>query len=256
MDPLLNHLGPFLMVVMRLGGALLAAPIVASAAIPIQVRTLLTFALALAVYPTLPAPQQSPITLDLFSLTGAAAGEVAIGFVIGLLALLPITSVQLSGLLMGQQLGFGLASVYNPAVEADTDLLGELLLYVALGVYITIGGVEAVYLALCHTFQRIPIGGFGAGNAPLDVLVGVIGSGFELALRVSLPLMAIVLMETVATSFLSKTMPQLNVLSVGFAVKIVLGFVAILAGLHAMQSVIGEHVGEIGRRMLLWSSGG
>jgi flagellar biosynthesis protein FliR len=256
LQQLLDQLGPFLLATFRIAGVFLVAPLLASTSIPVLARTLLVFALGLAVYPMLPAWQCKPVAMDLVALAWGAAGETLLGFSIGLLMLLPMTAVQLAGHFMGQQMGFGLATVYNPALEADTDLLGDLLGYIAIGLFLTIGGMEALFLAVCRTFERVPLGGMELTGAPLDLLTGLLASGFELATRVSMPLTAIILIETVASAFITKTLPQANILSIGFAVKIVLGFLALIAGLTAMQWAIGDDVGMTVRQVLNWAAGG
>jgi len=258
MQDLVNHVGPFCLTLFRLSGVFLVAPILASTMIPAMARALLTAALAVAVYPVLPAAQQAPMALDPFTLAWAVAGETILGFCIGLLMMMPLAAVQLSGLLMGHQMGFGLAQVYNPALEADTDILGDLLGYLALGVFLTIGGLEGMFLAVARTFAVVPLGslaGGGLGPGPMELVVGVLSAGFELALRVAMPVLGIILIETVAMGFLSKTMPQLNVMSIGFAIKIVLGLGAVILGLSHAQTAVSDHVGEVARLVMGWTAG-
>ncbi len=238
-----------------MSGLFLVAPVIASVAIPAQARVLLTLSLSLVIYPTLPAVQQQPIALDLFTLALGAMMEVFIGFTIGLLALLPLTAMQLGGLFIGQQLGFGLAQISNPALETDSDILGELLIYVALGVFLAFGGVDLMFLALCKTFAHIPLGGYSPASAPLSLLLGVLGSSFDVALRVTLPVLGILLMETIATAFISRTLPQFGITSIGFGIKIILGLIAIIAGLRAMEDTASDFIRTSLEQLLTWSIG-
>lgn len=259
MTHLLDHVGPFLLVAFRLSGVMLAAPLMASVVIPMKVRALLILALAATLYPAIPPASQAfalRTDLDLYVLGWAVMGEVFIGYCIGLLAMLPVAAVQLAGMIMGLQMGFGLASIVNPALETETEPIGEMLTYLALYVFIMIGGLEAAFIAAANTFAHTPPGAFhaGGGLAPINLITGIIASGMELAMRVSLPLMGIVLMETVATAFLAKTLPTLNLMSVGFAVKIVIGLLALVVGLRAIDDALAGHVSETLRQVLFWSS--
>ncbi len=260
MEALVLQVVPFLLVFSRLSGVMLAAPILASTVIPGKVRVLLVIGLTAAVYPTvlpgaLAGSTVNPsANLDILTLAVAVAGEVMLGFLIGLLAMLPIAAVQLSGVVMSLQLGIGLGSIVNPALDTESDVIGELLTHIALAAFLVMGGLEMVFVAVCNSFAHVPLAGFGPSLAPLDLLVGTLQSGFELALRLSLPLMGLILMETVATAFVSKTMPQLNILSIGFAVKIILGLGALIAGLRAIDHATGEHIREVGRTLLEWTA--
>lgn len=254
---LFDHVGPFVLVLSRLSGVMILAPLLASASIPTQARALLAVMMTLAVYPVLPAQEQAAsLPGDVLSLGVLVAGETLVGFSIGLVAMLPLAAAQLAGLVMGLQMGFGLAAIVNPALETESDLLGEALLYLALGAFLAMGGLEALFLAAASSFGHVPMGMASASMAPAQLVSGVISSGFEVAMRVSLPLMAIILAETIATGFLAKTIPQMNILSLGFAVKVIAGLAAIVAGLRAMDGALSEHVGETMRRLLLAAQGG
>lgn len=255
MDQLRDHLVPFVLVAFRLSGVFMLAPILASLVVPMQVRVLLVGLLAVIVYPTVPAAALGPVPGDAIGLALAVVGEVLIGFSIGLLAMLPVAAVQLAGFVMGLQMGFGFAQIINPTLETESDLLGELLIYMAMSLYLLLGGLEATFLAVCNTFAHIPLAGFSPAAAPLDLVTGTLAGGFELAIRLSLPLLAIVMLETVASAFLMKTMPQINIMSIGFATKIVLGVAAIIVAARAINTSIGDHVIEVGRAILRFSIG-
>ncbi|MCA3004338.1 MAG: flagellar biosynthetic protein FliR [Planctomycetaceae bacterium] len=250
MESLYAHVMPFLLVLFRLSGLFIFAPLLASMTIPTRVKILFAFSLTLCVYPTLPAGPAVSLPTDVFGLGFVVMTEVALGVIIGLLAMLPVVAVQLGAALMGQQMGFGLVTVYNPAMESDSDLLGELMLYVALGVFMALGGLEAMFVAVAESFAKVAPGGFAVGMAPLDLVAGVVSAGTELALRVSSPVLAIILLETVASGFLTRTMPQMNLMSIGFALKIGLGLLALVGGLTAMQHAVDQHIGEMGAKMV------
>lgn len=232
------------------------APLLASTLNPATARTLLVVSFTAAVYPLAAGHVAAPFLADLneVSLVFALLSEVLLGFVIGLLMMIPVAAVQLGAVIMGQQMGFGLASVYNPALETESDLLGELLLYLALGAYILMGGVEASILAVLRTLEGVPLGAAPLHSAPLDLVVGVLSSGMELALRISAPLLAIIFFETIASGFIMKSLPQINIMSIGFGLKIMLGLVAIIGGLSASDLAIGEHIASVARLVIHWAS--
>lgn len=240
LDPIINHAAPFLLVLFRLSGLLLFAPILSSATIPVRIRLLLVFTLALALYPTLPPAAQSPPPTDLFSLAPLIFAETFIGLVIGLLASLPMFAVQLAGLVVGQQTGMALGVVFNPALESDADPLSQLLMLAALSIFVAMGGLELCFLALARSFQHAPIDAWSTHTGALDVTLAVLSAGFEIALRISAPVMAVLLIETIASAFLAKTIPQINILSIGYGVKVVLSFVAIIGSMHVMAGVFSD----------------
>ena len=255
--PLLEHLAPFLLVLFRLSGLFIFAPILASTTIPAKFRALICFMFAVAIYPTIPSDQMRPIELDLFTLGPAIFAETLIGLAIGLLAALPLFAVQLGGMIMSQQAGMSLGTVYNPALETDTDILGQFLQYSAMVIFISMGGLEILFLACTKTFASVPVGQAlslgAAGLSPIDLFTGLVASGFNLALRVASPVLCIIFIETVVSALVMKTMPQLNIMSIGFAVKIVATTLALIAGYAAIGEVLSDDLNDTLGQVLRWA---
>lgn len=254
LEPILNHIAPFLMVLSRLSGLLLFAPALGSPIIPAKVRLLIVVMFTLALYPTIPPSQQTPISLDLLSVSAAVFSETLVGLTIGLIATLPMHAAQLGGLMIGQQVGISLGTIYNPALDIESDVLGQLLVYVALAVFLVVGGLESMFLALAQTFVHIPIGGVTLSILPADLFLAITASGFEVALRVSAPIMAVLLFETVATAAVTKTMPQLNITSIGFAIKIVAALVVLSMSIATVEQVFREDAHRTLSAVLNWAS--
>jgi flagellar biosynthetic protein FliR len=267
LTPLIPHLVPFLLVLFRLGGLFIFAPMIGSPVVPVRVRTLIALIFAVGLYPTL-AASPSRVPLDLFSIGFAAFFEVLIGAGIGLIAALPMYAVQLGGQVGGQQLGLGLAGIYNPAVDTESDVFGQLLLYVALSIFAAMGGLELAFISVAHTFGHIPPGeawanasvlvGGGGGHGRLvlgDLMLGLVTSGFDVALRISTPILGIILLETLATAFLMKTIPQLNIMSIGFGTKVILGLFILTVSVGALSEVIGDDVRHTCDAMVRWAAG-
>ena len=113
----------------RLGGLFLLAPILGGESIPARVRVLLALAMTLVVYPTLPMGPQLPFEADMIALLPMVAAEVLIGLSIGALATLPVLAVQAGGQFISQQMALGIASVFDPATNADADLISQTLTF-------------------------------------------------------------------------------------------------------------------------------
>ncbi len=233
-ESILPHLPGFLLVLTRFTGLFLFTPLLTPTLIPRQVLVLFAAAMALAVYPTIDHSASLPERLDLFSLAPMMASEILIGAAIGLIASIPLITAQLAGLIMGQQMGLGLATVFNPAVNIEGDNLGQLLFTIAVAAFLVSGGLESLFSTLVSTFASVPLGGFPLSSAPLPLLVDVLASGFEVALRVAMPILVILFMENIATGFIMKTIPALNIMAFGFPIKILAGLAVIIGALTIM----------------------
>ncbi len=254
-EPLLAHVVPFALVVTRLVGLFVFAPMISSVSIPMQAKALVAVTLAAAVYPSIPAAYAGGASLDLFGLLPLLVSETLIGVCVGLIAAVPVMMLQLGGHVAGFQMGLSIASVYNPEFETQSDVVGETLFYLGFAIFLAVGGLEAMYAALLETFERVPLGGMAVSAVPLDTFVGLATSGFEMALRVSAPATAMVFMVMVAMGFVMKTMPQINVMSVGFAVKIVAGLLATAMALQVIHNVASDEAQRVLDLLARWAGG-
>lgn len=249
LTPLLPHLPIWALVLFRLSGVFFFAPMIGSGVIPVKVKVFLALGLSFCIYPMLltPGSQASVMMnhmiangLSLPGLIGAVASELLIGLAVGFGAVLPLTGMQLAGHIADQQLGFGIGGIYNPDMAEESGVVGQIYFQLALAVFILAGGHRVILGTLVGTFDHIPLGGFYADADFLRLMTGLLTSSFDLALRVSAPLLCLVFLETVAMGFLARTVPQLNIMSIGFALRILIGSLVLIAALSSKAGVFVE----------------
>lgn len=251
-EPLLNHLVPFALVVARLGGLFVFTPLLSNTGLPRKFRALLAVMFGAAVYGGLPGAMQVSPEVSVAGLAPLVVSEFMIGLIMGFLAGLPILGLDMAGTIMGHQMGMGLGRVYNPDFGGDSDSLGQILMYTALAVFVAVNGLDAVFLALVYTFGRVPIGAMSSGGVPLESIVGVLSSGTELALRVSAPIMCIIFLIMIALGLIGKTMPQINIMSVGFTFKMFFGLAVLAASMATIQQVTKEEIENVLGMIVEW----
>ena len=69
------------------------------------------------------------------------------------------------------------------------------------------------------------------------MVTGLLLSAVEVALRVAAPVIAIIFLQSIAMGFVSRTVPQLNILSLGFPLRILVGFTVMVGGLVVIADV-------------------
>ncbi|MFT5424212.1 MAG: flagellar biosynthetic protein FliR [Phycisphaerales bacterium] len=252
LEPYIAHLIPFSLVLSRVVGLFLFTPMLSGTSLPRQIRVVLALTFAVAVYPMVP-PQQFPTEMGLMGLAPMLISEALVGVVIGLIALIPLAALQMGGYIMGHQMGLAMARSYNPEMGAESSALGQLMFYLGAMIFLSIGGLDLVFLALATTFTTLPMGGLTSTAAPLDAIVRLLGAAFEFAMRISMPVSAVVGMLLIAIGFIMKTMPQINVMSIGFAIKIIAGLSATSAMLYVLQDVSAIEIQRVLDIMLEWA---
>lgn len=241
MAPILPHVPAFLLVLFRLAGLFIFAPMFGSSVIPMRIRLFLALALSLCIYPI--APVQAP-PLSLISLPFVCGSEMLIGLIIGFGASLPLVAVQMGGLMMGHQIGLGLARVINPDTEEQTEILSQLMFMAALVIFMLLDGHHILIHALVRSFHNIPLGGYRPDGSILQILTGMLGTMFDLAMRLAAPLLCLIFLETIAMGFVARTVPQLNILSLGFPLRILVGLLLIISISAVMYEAVAKYIIE------------
>ncbi len=259
LSDILPHVPVALLVVTRISGLMILGPFFGSSLIPMRVKVSLSLVLGLAVYPVVGvgaggAPV-AELPLDLWQLAPVMAMELMIGLVIGYVASLPLVALQVGGLLMGQQMGLGFARSFNPAIDDNADILGQILFFMVLAGFLLIGGHESLLLALLNTFEHIPLpaaASFAPDGELLTLLTALLTAAMELALRVAAPLLALIFLQTLAMGFIAKTVPQVNILTLGFPLRIIAGLLIAIVGLVVINDVMMDEIDRMLELLFRW----
>lgn len=236
----IEHIEPFVLLIARFGGLCVFAPVLSTASIPLKAKALLIFMFAVASYPGMALASPLEPAADLAMLGVSVAIEASIGAAIGFFAALPLYAAQLGGLIIDHQMGLGLGAVYNPLLDTEGTVLGDLLMYIAMATFLSIGGMDVLYVGVLRTCEQVPLASFQAPTPPLRMLTAMVTSGCELSLRLAAPVLCIILVELICSTFIMKTMPQINIMSIGFPIKVLLGFTALILATRALGGAIAE----------------
>ena len=251
-----RSMGPAMLVTMRIGGLAIYAPVLSTTSVPMRLKVLLVFVAGIGAFMLLSAKgvPMPEVAMNPWSIVPLAAVEIGIGAFIGFLATMPMLAMQTAGMINGQQMGLGFARFYNPAVGEESDVVQQLLYFLALSTFLMMGGLEAIFLSTLRSFEYVNAGVFLEGSNTLPILMGMVLGATEIGMRVALPLLGVVFLETVAMGFVSKTVPQLNVLSLGFPLRIMIGLTVMIAGLSVIDAVAAEWIGTVLDQIHIWAT--
>lgn len=157
------------------------------------------------------------------------AGEAMIGVIMGFFVSIIFAAFSTAGQFFAFQMGFSAASAYDALSQVENPLMGQFLNFVAMLVFMQ-----------TQWFQRFFLGGLAksieavnafslvfAREAIMGLLLKGLSNLFADALLIALPIMGTLLLITVCTGLLSKAAPQMNLLSEGFPIMILVSFFVI-----------------------------
>lgn len=236
-----DHFVTLTLVLARTSGLVVTAPIYGTTEVPTQVRVLLAFAMALLIAPgQLAAPVQMPdATLSYLVIVG---GEALLGVILGLGIMIVISGIQLAGQIIGQLSGMSLAEVFSPGVDSNLPLFSQVFYLFALTLFVSIGGHRLVMAGLLDTFATMPPGHVAFSSSIVEMLTTLLVQSFSLGIRVVAPATVALLLTTVVMGLISRTLPQLNVLSFGFGVSALATFGTLWVSMGSIAWVFQEQI--------------
>lgn len=219
------------LVLARVTGLFLTAPVFSSSAVPMRVKVYASLAVSLVVLPNVLGAR--PIVNGWGDLIGGLASELALGAIFGFALNLMFVGLQLGAHFVSQQSGLSMAEMFNPAFDSQADIVGSIYYWVVTMSFLALGGHRMLISSILDTFRVLPPMGFLWRDSISRLVLDTMGACFELALRVAWPALLALLLSELALGFVSRTMPQLNILTMGFPMRILVGLAVMVVTMAA-----------------------
>lgn len=232
---IIGNASTFLFVFVRTGAVIMTAPIFGALNVPMQVKAGLSFVIALIltqITAYVPLPQ------GFVSLVLSLLGEMLIGAAIGLCVRFIFTGIEFAGQVASFQMGIGMASAYDPINSAQVTVFGKMMSILTLLIFLSVNGHLMVLMALSRSFEVIPPYGFHLSSSLIEGMVNFSKEIFLLAIKFSAPVMAILIFVNIGLGIMARTVPQLNMFVVGFAITIMVGFVVMALSLPVFETAV------------------
>ena len=221
----------FLFILSRLTGLFVTAPILSSRSVPLRIRSLLVVALAMLVTPLYwTIPVQSPENVVLLAVF--VGKEIILGMSLGLGMTILFAGLQVAGQTVAQMSALSLLDVVDPTSDNDVSVISQLFNVIALSCFLLIGGHRQVVEGLLETFQWMPPGDVHFVNGIITTLTEITAHSFSLSIRAAAPAVAALLLATIVLGLINRTLPQINILAVGFGINslVLIGTLALTLG--------------------------
>lgn len=234
-----NQFLVFVLILTRISGLVVSAPVLGLKVAPIQVRAFLAVSLAIMVTP-FHWQAIAQIPLSTLGLAAMLAQELLLGLSLGLAILVLFSGLHVTGQIMGQLSGMSLAESYDPSQDASVPIFTEIFDKVTLAIFVIIGGHRELMQVLLDTFRWMPPGKSALGETLVDALTEVTCNSLALGIRAAAPALVSLLLANLVLGLISRTLPQLNVMAVGFGLNIMIVMVVAAASLGAVAWLFQE----------------
>ena len=218
---LAQWLWPFL----RIGGFIMAAPVLGTRALPMRARMILVLAITSVL-----APVVTPAThIEPLSAVGllTVVQQIIIGATIGMVLRLTFMVFEFAGQFVAQQTGLGFAAMVDPTSGSQVPVLAHLYVILASLIFFVTDAHLTLIKLLGDSFILLPVGPLGLSSAGADIIVDWSATLFVSALLLSLPAVIALLAINLAFGVMSRAAPQLNIITIGFPVTILVGVMVV-----------------------------
>jgi flagellar biosynthetic protein FliR len=225
----------YLLVFARIGSMLMLLPGLGELSVPVRMRLTVALVLAAVLLPLHRAEYQidlrtlGPVLQMLFQ-------EILIGVLLGMTARLTISSLQVAGSVVAQQLGLGFVTAVDPTQGQQGAIVGNFLTLLGITLLFATNLHHLVIAALDDSYSL-----FRPGEVPLTgdmaaLTTQTISSAFRVGIQLSGPFLVFGILFNVGLGLLSRLMPQMQVFFVAMPLSILGGLLILLLVIGAMMT--------------------
>ncbi len=224
----------YLLVFSRVGAMVMLLPGFGTMGVPARVRLVLALAISLALTPTVEGAYSTENPQSFLSLAILLGQEVTAGVLVGGMAAVIMSALQVAGFLIASQIGLSYAQTIDPTQNTQGAVVGN---------FLTLLGTVMIFLtdlhhlaigAIAGSYRMLPPGGHLPTADMAQLVIRLVSSSFALGFQLAAPFLVFGFAVYAALGILAKLMPQLQVFFVAVPINILCGFVIMLAMLGSM----------------------
>jgi flagellar biosynthetic protein FliR len=153
--------------------------------------------------------------------------EVFIGLALGMLTRFFFHAIAMGSEMISMSLGLNAASAFNPISGISSNLIEQFQGLLAVLVFLSIQGHHLLIAGITQSFEFIPITTMSLKMSGLSEFVFWSKNLFEIAIKVSAPIVSSLFLVNLSMGILGRAVPQINVFVTSFQVTILVGFLVL-----------------------------
>ena len=179
-----------------------------------------------------------PLVLEVFR-------SMVIGILLSFTVNLVFTAVRYAGAIAGMQIGFAIVNSFDPMSNSQVSVIAQLYYILAVLLFFVTGAHQLLVGAIFQSCQAVPpfTALDPAGGAWF--LMKEFGTIFSLGWKMAAPVVRVLLLVSASMGVVVKTVPQINVLVVGFPIKIAVGLITLGLSLVFFKEVVLVMLGNL-----------
>lgn len=227
----------FSLILMRMTGAIVFNPIFGRSNVPARMKAGLILFLSLLLYSGFGGELgRQPVGILDYGVM--LIKELFVGFVLGFSMELAVMILRYASAIMDFSMGLSMAQVYDPQYNGQVTVTSG----VYYGFFVLLFFATNCHLRVIQIFFQsadvLPFGMVTLNTELPQAILVVFRENIAIGLQYAFPLIAIELVTEAAVGILMRMIPQINVFSVNFQIKIIVGLLTLLMLFSPMSDKI------------------
>ena len=239
----------FLLCFSRVLALIAAIPVFAGSQLAIRMKIGLAVATALLLFPSMASHTPQNIS-SITELGILLINEVILGALIGLTAQLIFTGVSFGGTIIGYQMGFAAANIFDPQTTQQLSLMSQFINILAILIFLALNGHHFFFQAIIESYITLPPGYLDFSGGVVPKLTHLGSQMFILGMKFSAPVIALLLISSLVLGILSRVFPQLNVFMLSFPMNIGISFFVIGLTLNTALLILRREFDTLGYNIM------
>jgi flagellar biosynthetic protein FliR len=233
----------FFAVMVRVSVLIALLPVFGDKAIPAPVKILLSLACSFAIFPGL--VKQGLVRPGDAALWATTTGgivmtigqEILVGLVLGFTAKLIFDAIHVGANMVSNMMGFSMASTYDPHHETQTTVVAEIQVAIAMLAFLALDGHHLLLHGALDSFRYCGIGEAGLTQLVESRLIEMTGLVLKFGIQMAAPITIVMFAVNVAIGVFSKSMPQVNILTLSLGISAFAGLMVLMLTATEFQTV-------------------
>lgn len=227
----------FLLIFARMSGCIFFNQIYGRGTLPAIFKISLSVLLTFTVYDLLPPAYDYSIN-TMLEFAVLILKELLIGYIIGHIISMFFSIVVIGGEVMDMQIGMSMSKIYDPSSNVSIGITGSFLNAFLLLIFFSAGGHISLVQIFITSCKLINVGQFSIPDNMFFNMVDMFTEILTLALKLSLPVMAVEIITEVSIGILMKAIPQIQIFSVNVQLKLIIGLFCLIILVPTFSSFI------------------
>lgn len=215
-----------IMVFMRMTGCIMLNPFFGRKNIPPMFKAGLCLLMTIFTYTTI---EQKPIEISsvtVFIVT--LVFELLIGFIIGFIMHLFLSTLIVAGEIMDMQIGLSMSKIYDPGSNVSMPVTASLMNAMLMMIFFISNGHLTLIKIFSNSINAIPLGTMSFSPELFKDLALMFSTILIYAIKLAMPILAAEIIAEIGVGIIMKAVPQINVFVVNIQLKVIIGFVVLL----------------------------